>query len=79
MYSAIKIKGQKMYDAAREGQVIERPPRPVTVTSYRVWRDDPSSQDAHYCVECSKGTYVRSLVHDLVRLAALCAACTLSA
>jgi tRNA pseudouridine55 synthase len=56
-----------MYKAAREGQEILREPRPVTVYDFKVWRDDSNVQLMHYCIKCSKGTYVRALVHELVR------------
>ena len=68
IFSAIKIGGRKMYEVARAGETVPRNPRPVTVEQFRVWRDDASSPLVRYKVVCSKGTYVRSLVHDLVRL-----------
>ncbi|PNW71835.1 hypothetical protein CHLRE_16g690250v5 [Chlamydomonas reinhardtii] len=67
MFSAIKVGGMKMYQLAREGQALELPPRPVTISSLRVWRDDANRQDVHFYVHCSKGTYIRSLAHDLGR------------
>ncbi|GAX84432.1 hypothetical protein CEUSTIGMA_g11852.t1 [Chlamydomonas eustigma] len=68
MFSAIKVKGQKLYDLAREGQVIEREPRPVTITTFSVKRlKDGDPQELHFVVECSKGTYIRSLAYDLGR------------
>ena len=67
MFSAVKIKGQKLYQAAREGIEVERPERPVTVHSFKVWREGAHSQLVNYSVECSKGTFIRSLMNDLVR------------
>ncbi|KAG2433130.1 hypothetical protein HYH02_012831 [Chlamydomonas schloesseri] len=67
MFSAIKVGGMKMYQLAREGQALDLPPRPVTISSLRVWRDESSRQDVHFYVHCSKGTYIRSLAHDLGR------------
>lgn len=69
IYSAIKVDGRKMYEAARAGEDIRREPRKVEVVEFRVWResDDLCSQSFRYFIHCSKGTYVRSLVHDLVR------------
>ncbi|KAG2435888.1 hypothetical protein HXX76_007083 [Chlamydomonas incerta] len=67
MFSAIKVGGMKMYQLAREGQALELPPRPVTISSLRVWRDAASRQDVHFYVHCTKGTYIRSLAHDLGR------------
>lgn len=66
-YSAIKVGGRKGYKAARAGQPLEIAPRPRHVSEFRVWRDDPSAQEVAYHIRCGKGTYVRSLVHDLVR------------
>jgi TruB family pseudouridylate synthase (N terminal domain) len=67
MFSAVKIRGERLMHAAREGREVERPARPVCVYDFRVWRDAADAQDARYSIACSKGTYVRSLVHDLVR------------
>lgn len=46
--------GQKMYQLAREGQTLELPPRPVTISSLRVWRSLTNPQDVHFHVACSK-------------------------
>lgn len=67
MHSAIKVNGVRLYKAARVDEAVVRKPREVTVNEFRVWRDDPSSADVQYSVKCTKGTYIRSLVHDLVR------------
>ena len=64
MVSAIKIDGQRLHERARRGEVVERPPRPVTVHRYDVApTDDPMLWTA--TVECSAGTYVRVLAADL--------------
>ena len=70
MYSAIKVKGQKLYALARQGKEIERAPRPVTI--YALALVDPdhsqfSTLNAQFPlrVHCSKGTYVRTLCHDI--------------
>ncbi|EFN55076.1 hypothetical protein CHLNCDRAFT_12296, partial [Chlorella variabilis] len=65
MYSAIKIGGQKLCDVARKGKELERQPRTVTVESFDLWRDAGEAQCVHFRVVCSKGTYIRSLAHDL--------------
>ena len=74
MYSAIKIKGKKLYELARKGKEVERPPRPVTIRELElagsVGRDDPGAPSldgsAYFLrVLCSKGTYVRTLCHDI--------------
>ncbi len=59
--------GQRLYLAARAGETVERAPRPISVSQFDVWRDAPDSQDVHLRIRCSKGTYIRSLAHDLVR------------
>lgn len=67
MVSAIKIDGKRLHELAREGIEIERPPRPVTIHSFRLMpTDEPNIVLA--AVECSAGTYVRTLAADLGRL-----------
>lgn len=70
MYSAIKIQGKKLYQLARAGQEVERAPRPVTIHALEVTdevpEDFPREEDTWYLrVRCSKGTYVRTLCHDI--------------
>ena len=72
MYSAVKIDGVKLYQSARKGLEVERPPRQQVVAKFRVWREDATSPNGKYEIVCSKGTYVRSLINDLVRPAPLC-------
>jgi tRNA pseudouridine55 synthase len=62
-YSAIKVAGQKMYDRARRGQPVVVEPRTVEVHRLDLRRFDPPRLELD--VHCSKGTYVRSLAHDL--------------
>ena len=64
MVSAIKIGGERLYDLARKGIEVDRPARPVTVSRYDTEpTDDPR---VYRCVvDCSSGTYVRSLAADL--------------
>ena len=66
MYSAIKIKGKKLYELARKGQEVERRPRPVTIHALEIVE---RTGEAEYLlrVRCSKGTYVRTLCHDVGR------------
>ena len=63
MYSAIKIGGRKLYELARKGQEVERPPRRITIYELELL----DAQDGDWClrVRCSKGTYVRTLCHDI--------------
>ena len=63
MYSAIKINGQKLYQLARKGQEIERPPRRVTIHELALLA--PEDGDWRLRIRCSKGTYVRALCHDI--------------
>ena len=63
MYSAIKIGGKKLYELARKGQEVERKPRNITIFELAV--EDGSESDWNLRVRCSKGTYVRTLCHDI--------------
>lgn len=65
MYSAIKVDGQKLYDLARKGKEVERPARDITILDIALLNFDPHSQKGAFRVTCSKGTYVRTIVHDL--------------
>ncbi len=62
-YSAVKIKGKKLYEYARKGETVEAEPRPVRVDEYTLLGQEQNK--ATFRVRCSSGTYVRSLVHDL--------------
>jgi tRNA pseudouridine55 synthase len=62
-FSAVKVGGQKLYKAARRGESLEAPPRAVTVHAFDVTRFEPPLFDVR--VECTSGTYVRSLVADV--------------
>lgn len=64
MFSAIKIGGQKLYDLARQGKTVERKPRQVTIFELAV-TDQLSPADFTLRILCSKGTYVRTLCHDI--------------
>jgi len=64
MYSAIKINGKKLYELARKGKEVERKPRPVTIHSLTI--EEQTAPDEYIIrVRCSKGTYVRTLCHDI--------------
>ena len=73
MYSAVKVNGQKLYTLARQGKEIERQPRPVTIFELELRASDqlraeqaaPGHPDVGLHVHCSKGTYVRTLCHDI--------------
>ena len=64
MYSAIKIGGKKLYELARKGQEVERQPRPITIEALDLL-DQVSPTEYTLRVRCSKGTYVRTLCHDI--------------
>ncbi len=62
-YSAIKIDGERAYARARRGEQVEMPERQVTVTRFeQLWRRDDR---AAFAIDCSSGTYIRSLILDL--------------
>lgn len=63
MYSALKVNGKKLYELAREGKEIERKARPVTI--YHIQIKDIQMPRVRMEVKCSKGTYIRTLCHDI--------------
>ncbi len=63
VFSAIKKGGERLYKKARRGEAVEIEPRPTTVYAFDVL--DRRGDDLDVRVECSKGTYIRSLAHDL--------------
>ncbi|QGU95208.1 tRNA pseudouridine(55) synthase TruB [Clostridium bovifaecis] len=63
MYSAIKVKGKKLYELARNGLEIERAARPVTI--YDIDILEINVPYVSFSVKCSKGTYIRSLCYDI--------------
>lgn len=65
MYSAIKINGKKLYELARKGREVERKPRSVTIHALELLDVSPDGTSYRLRVVCSKGTYVRTLCHDI--------------
>lgn len=67
MYSAIRVNGQRLYDLARKGIEIDRKPRPVTFYHIEILNIERYADKVHiiFNVECSKGTYMRTLCHDI--------------
>jgi tRNA pseudouridine55 synthase len=63
MFSAKKINGQPLYKLARRGETIEREPRPVKIHEFLI--HEIALPYLAFTVACSKGTYVRTLVHDM--------------
>lgn len=66
MFSAIKVDGQPLYKQARKGKVVEIKPRPVHISSFTASRIELPEVD--FKVDCSKGTYIRSLAYDLGKI-----------
>ena len=64
MYSAIKINGQKLYDLARKGKEVERKPRNITIFELELLEQVNETDYLLRC-RCSKGTYLRTLCHDI--------------
>lgn len=64
MYSAIKIQGKKLYELARKGKEVERPPRTIFIHTLTIEKQ-LSQTDYLLRVRCSKGTYMRTLCHDI--------------
>lgn len=66
MMSAIHHKGKRLYELARAGEIVEREPRPVTIHSIELLDFQPGDDPrAILDVECSKGTYIRTLCSDI--------------
>ena len=63
MYSAVKIGGKKLYELARKGESMERKPRHITIFGLEI--TGRSDNDYILDVVCSKGTYIRTLCHDI--------------
>ncbi|MGB0743926.1 MAG: tRNA pseudouridine(55) synthase TruB [Opitutales bacterium] len=63
MYSAKKVNGQPLYKLARKGKTVVREPRVINVSKFEMTRFAPPELDI--LVACSKGTYVRTIAHDL--------------
>lgn len=63
MYSAKKVNGQKLYDLARKGEVIERKPSHITIHTIEIL--EINLPKVRFSVKCSKGTYIRTLCKDI--------------
>ena len=63
MYSALKVNGKKLYELAREGKTVERAARPVKILELKLEKIDLPR--VTMTVTCSKGTYIRTLCHDI--------------
>lgn len=65
MFSAVQKNGQRLYDLARKGIEVEREARKVTVYRLELLNFDEETQEGRLLVECSKGTYIRTIIDDL--------------
>jgi len=65
MYSAVSVNGQRLYDLARQGIEVERKAREVTVFSIEMLSENEQTGEFEISVECSSGTYIRTLIADL--------------
>jgi tRNA pseudouridine55 synthase len=65
-YSAIKVQGERAYDLARDGEIVELAPRPVEIHKLTLLEQQDS--DSLFEAECGKGTYVRALARDMGRI-----------
>lgn len=63
MYSALKVNGKKLYEIARQGLEIEREPRSIMIHEIEII--NRNLPDIEFRVSCSKGTYIRTLCHDI--------------
>ncbi len=63
MVSAVRVGGERLYEKARKGEVVERVPRRVTVSEFSLRSYDPA--DVYFVLRCSRGTYARALCHDV--------------
>ena len=72
VYSAIKVEGRRAYDLARKGKLSSLPKREVEIKKIKVESFDEAGHEVTLRVLCSKGTYIRSLVHDLAKSLGSC-------
>ncbi|CUQ48003.1 tRNA pseudouridine synthase B [Dorea longicatena] len=63
MYSALKVNGKKLYELAREGKEVERKTRKVQILDIQI--KEVKLPRVRMEVSCSKGTYIRTLCHDI--------------
>ncbi len=74
MYSALKVNGKKLYELAREGKIVERKPRKITISEIDIVDINLEEKTFTMDVTCSKGTYIRTLCHDIGKKLGVCAA-----
>ena len=67
IYSAIKVKGKKLYEYARNNQEVKIEPRKITIYEINLLKIDKTNNEIQFEVKCSKGTYIRSLCEDIAK------------
>ena len=67
IYSAIKVKGKKLYEYARKQQEVQIPSRKITIYDIKLLGIDKENYEIQFEVSCSKGTYIRSLCEDIAK------------
>lgn len=65
MYSAVWVDGRRLYDLARQGLEVERPTRKITVHTLELLDYDSAAREGVLEVSCSKGAYIRTIIHDI--------------
>lgn len=65
MYSAVQVGGKRLYDLARQGIEVERTPREAEIKSLRITEYSAESREGTMEIHCGKGTYVRTIIHDI--------------
>lgn len=67
IYSALKINGKKLYEYARKGEEVKIEPRQIEIYSLEILNIDSNSKTIQFKVDCSKGTYIRTLCEDIAQ------------
>ena len=65
MYSAVKVNGKKLYEYAREGKEIVREARKIEIYDIQVIEFNYEDNEIRFKVQCSKGTYIRTLCESI--------------
>ena len=65
MYSAVQVNGKRLYDLARQGIEVERKPREIEVKHIKLYRYNEETQEGTIEICCGKGTYIRTIIHDI--------------
>lgn len=65
MYSAVQVGGKRLYDLARQGVEVERTPREIHVSRLKLIAYDENSREGTLEIYCGKGTYIRTIIHDI--------------